>query len=70
MQKERLLKRVFEIDISTCSRCKGKIKVVASILLQNVIRQILEHLKLPPEPPRIAKARAPPQGVFQFFDTF
>jgi len=66
----RLLKRVFEIDISTCSACNGNVKVIAAILEQNVVRKILEHLKLPAEPPRISPARAPPQGSLHFDDTF
>lgn len=33
----RLLNRVFEIDISTCTSCKGRVKVVASILKSDVI---------------------------------
>lgn len=66
----RLLKRVFEIDISICSTCSGNVKVISAILEQNVARRILGHLKLPVEPPRIASARAPPQGTIQFDDTF
>lgn len=66
----RLLKRVFEIDISTCSVCRGNVKVIAAILDQTVIRKILESLRLPVEPPKIALARAPPQGSFHFDNTF
>ena len=42
----RLLKRVFNIDISICSRCSGKIKIIAAIEDPKVIKQILEHLGL------------------------
>ena len=62
------LKRVFDIDITTCEKCSGPVRIVACIEEPAVIRQILEHVKgreasdnqaqLPPE-------RAPPQiGLF------
>ena len=62
------LKRVFDIDIETCEKCKGPVRIIACVEDPAVIRQILEHLhrkksddrqaQLPPE-------RAPPQiGLF------
>ena len=62
------LKRVFNIDIETCERCQGPVRIIACIEDPAVIRQILDHLKsqestdqqatLPP-------GRAPPQrGLF------
>jgi len=58
------LKRVFQIDIETCEKCNGPVRIVACVEDPAVIRQILEHLRkkesqdsqaqLPPE-------RAPPQ---------
>lgn len=62
----RLLKRVFDIDISTCSVCQGKVKVIAAILERSVIRKILKHLGLPLDPPTIASARAPPEPALVF----
>lgn len=56
-----LLKRSFAIDIMQCASCKGRLKVIATIKDQNVIRQILGHLGLPTEIPIRAPARAPPQ---------
>lgn len=53
------LKRIFNIDIETCERCGGKVKVIASIEDPAVIAHILKHLKQPPE-------RAPP--VLRLFD--
>ena len=38
------LKRVFDIDIETCSECGGKVKIIASIEDPAVIRKILAHL--------------------------
>ena len=56
------LKRVFNIDIQTCSQCGGNVRVIACIEDPAVIKKILEHLeqrtesvKRTPHP-----ARAPP----------
>jgi len=38
------LKRVFDIDIETCSECGGDVKIIASIEDPAVIRKILAHL--------------------------
>jgi hypothetical protein len=38
------LKRVFDIDIETCSECGGDFKIIASIEDPMVIRKILAHL--------------------------
>jgi hypothetical protein len=38
------LKRVFRIDIETCRRCGGRVKVISSIEDPGVIKQILDHL--------------------------
>jgi hypothetical protein len=38
------LKRVFNIDIETCSECGGAVKIIASIEDPAVIRKILAHL--------------------------
>ncbi|MEX0963770.1 MAG: IS91 family transposase, partial [Pseudohongiellaceae bacterium] len=62
------LKQVFSIDIETCEKCQGPVKIIACIEDPAVIRQILDHLRskesadhqadLPP-------GRAPPQiGLF------
>lgn len=52
------LKRAFRIDIETCQRCGGQLRVIASIEDPELIRRILEHLqgREPSAPP----ARAPP----------
>ena len=39
------LKRVFGIDIETCERCGGKVKVIASIEAPAVLAPILKHLQ-------------------------
>ena len=38
------LKRVFDIDIETCSECGGDVKIIASIEDPVVIKTILAHL--------------------------
>lgn len=56
----QLLKRVFNIDISVCSRCQGKVKIIAAIEDPKVIKKILGHMGLPSTAPRLAPARGPP----------
>ena len=38
------LKRVFDIDIETCSECGGDVRIIASIEEPIVIQKILTHL--------------------------
>lgn len=59
------LKRVFNIDVETCARCGGPIKVVACIEDQSVIDKILAHLRdkernAPAPPLLVPPPRAPP----------
>ena len=61
------LKRVFNIDIETCSACGGAVKIIACIEDPVVIRKILDHLKEKGECPegiRLPESRAPPIGLF------
>ena len=39
------LKRVFNIDIKVCGRCGGSARVIACVEDQNVIDNILAHLR-------------------------
>ena len=39
------LKRVFDIEISVCTKCGGQVKVIACIEKQEVIVKILDHIK-------------------------
>ena len=55
------LKRVFNIDIEVCARCGGSARVIACIEDQNVIDQILDHLRqkeqeLPTQPLLLPRA--------------
>jgi Putative transposase len=58
------LKRVFGIEINTCTRCGGQLKVIASIEEPQVIARILAHLETTAADPHQAElpldARAPP----------
>jgi hypothetical protein len=60
------LKRVFNIDIETCSVCGGAMKVIACIEDPVVITQILDHLEHKAEasePRALPESRAPPVGL-------
>ena len=58
------LKRVFNIDVDTCTHCGGSVKVIACIEDQQIIDKILSHLKknerLPSPRDALPEARAPP----------
>ena len=54
----RLLKRVFALDMARCPWCqRGVLRIIAAITHGEVIRKILQHLKLSADPPPIAPAR-------------
>jgi hypothetical protein len=54
----RLLKRVFALDMARCPWCQqGALRIIAAITHGEVIRKILQHLKLSADPPPIAPAR-------------
>src|SRR5215813_7257667 len=53
----RLLKRVFALDMARCPFCQqGSLRIIAAITHGEVIRKILQHLKLSADPPPIAAA--------------
>jgi len=59
------LKRVFKLDIETCSHCGGAVKVIACIEDPVVIKQILAHLERRAQQPpaKAPTARAPPRNT-------
>ena len=64
------LKRVFNIDITTCQACGGTMKVIAAIEDPAVIRKILDHLghnASTTVPTSFPQPRAPPQA--EIFDS-
>ena len=53
----QLLQRVFALDIARCPCCQqGSLRIIAAITQGEVIRKILQHLKLAVDPPLIAPA--------------
>jgi len=61
------LKRVFNIDVETCSECGGTVKIIASIEDPTVIRKILAHLDEKSTSAGISllpESRGPPQTGF------
>ena len=57
------LKRVFQIDIDTCTRCGGTVGIIASFEDPTVIKHILAHLDQQsgqPPPAVTPPVRAPP----------
>ena len=56
----RLLKRVFNIDVTICQKCQGEVRIIAAIEDPKVIKKILEHMGLPSTAPKLAYARGPP----------
>ena len=55
-----LLKRVFLVDVLECPKCKGRMKILATITAPGSVRQVLESLGLPSEAPPLKAARPPP----------
>lgn len=66
----RLLSRVFNIDVETCSKCASKMKIISAIEDPKVIKQILEHMGLPSKPPPTYPARGPPVISNHFNDDY
>ncbi len=64
MHWPKRLKRVFGIEIDTCQRCGGTLRIIASVEQPEVIARILAHLERtapqPHPPERPLGARAPP----------
>lgn len=71
MTRAQRLKRVFTIDIETCGRCGGSVKVIACIEEQETIDRILDHLRrkereTPTRTLLVPPTRAPP-GTLPLF---
>ena len=60
----RRLKRVFNIDITECEKCKGPVKILACIEDPIIIEKILTHLRAKDssqeQPATLPPTRAPP----------
>ena len=57
----KILKRVFDIDIQTCLKCGGQIKIISAIHNQQVIKRILSHLGENSTVPELSPPRGPPE---------
>lgn len=55
-----LLKRTFGIDVETCARCGGRMRLLALITDPPNVARFLRHLGEATEPPPRAPARDPP----------
>ena len=55
-----LMARTFGCDVLACSRCGGRLRLIAVIEEAAVVDRILRHLGLPTETPAPRPARAPP----------
>jgi hypothetical protein len=51
-----LLRRTFAIDVLACAGCGGRLRLLATITDERVIRRILRHLDLPTDVPEPAPA--------------
>jgi hypothetical protein len=61
-----LLRRVFKIDVESCPKCEGTLKLVAMISETVALTRLLTHLGLPTSPPKVEPARLPPQMGWEF----
>jgi len=61
-----LLARIFQVDVSVCPACSGKMKIIAFITDPADVRRYLKGEGLPTEAPPIAAARPPPQLEFDY----
>jgi hypothetical protein len=60
------LKRVFQIDLSVCPDCGGKVRFIAAVMKREVVVGILEHLGHSTAVPRWAPPQGPPQATLEF----
>ena len=56
-----LIARIYEVFPLLCPLCGGQMRIIAFITHSADIRQMLDHIGVQSEPPRISPARGPPQ---------
>jgi hypothetical protein len=54
-----LLRRFFKVDVLTCARCGGRLRVLGKITDPALVRLVLESVGLPRHAPSVARARDP-----------
>ena len=57
-----LIWRVFLEDVLACTRCSGRMAIVAAVTSRASVTRILEHLGLPTDAPNFHASRPPPQA--------
>jgi Putative transposase len=55
-----LIARIVEVFPLLCPICGGQMRIIAFITYSAEVRQILDHIGVDSEPPRLAPARGPP----------
>jgi hypothetical protein len=55
-----LIARIYEVFPLLCPICGGQMRIIAFITHSADIRQILDHIGVDSEPPRLSPARGPP----------
>ncbi|MBN9165356.1 MAG: transposase [Myxococcales bacterium] len=55
----QLLQRTFDVDILECPQCKGRLRLIETVVEKGAARQILERLGLPVDAPQLVRARDP-----------
>lgn len=61
-----LIWRVFLEDVLACTRCGGRMELVANVMSKEGIARVLEHLGVSADPPQFHPARPPPQAELPF----
>jgi hypothetical protein len=55
-----LIARIYVVFPLLCPLCGGQMRIIASLTHSADIRQILDHIEVESQPPRISAARGPP----------
>jgi len=55
-----MIRKVYEVDPLVCSRCGGRMKIVAFLTAHVVVDRIIDHLKL-----SFTAERPPPERALQ-----
>ena len=66
----RLIKKIYEVDPLICPECSSPMRIIAFIEEEEVIRKILEHLKLWEEPEPRSPPAVPEQVDIQYVPFF
>jgi len=65
----RLIQKIYEVDPLTCQKCQGRMRIIAFIDDEDVIKKILKHLGLWDQKARPPpKANSPPMAPEYYID--